>query len=427
MTLKQHQTDSNQGNILAVDDTPANLRLLAGILTGHGYKVRAVPSGKLALAGIRTSLPDLILLDIMMPEMDGYEVCKQLKADAATRDIPVIFISAISDVLDKVKAFAVGGVDYITKPFQVEEVLARLETHLALQKLQKTLQDKNDKLAKTNEELEKTLQKLQTTQQQIIAQEKLASLGALTAGIAHEIKNPLNFVNNFAELSVELTEELLSEIEKHKEKLDSETVEYLEEILTDLRQNVEKIDRHGKRADKIVREMVMLSRGQSGEPELADINSLLAEYVNLAYHGVRSKNSEFNAAIETDYDGDIDKISIVPQDISRVFLNLVNNACYAAYKKQKELGGGFSPELRVSTKNLGDRVEIRIRDNGTGMPPEIADKIFNPFFTTKPTGEGTGLGLSISHDIIVQQHRGEIKVETAAGEFTEFIITLPKN
>jgi predicted ATPase/signal transduction histidine kinase len=288
------------------------------------------------------------------------------------------------------------------------------------------VEQRTQELQEKNQELATTLQKLKATQDQIIAQEKLASLGALTAGIAHEIKNPLNFVNNFAELSAELTQELLEEIETQKDQLDPETTEYIEEILNDLQQNVQKINHHGKRADNIVRGMLMHSGGKAGERQLTDINALLAEYVNLAYHGMRAKDSSFNITIETNYDDTVGSLSIVPQNISRVLLNVINNACYSAHEKKKELGEGFSPLLSVSTKNLGEQIEIRIRDNGKGIPKEILDKIFNPFFTTKPTGQGTGLGLSISHDIIVQEHQGEIKVETAAGSYAEFIIILPK-
>ncbi|NEP09821.1 MAG: GAF domain-containing protein [Symploca sp. SIO2C1] len=286
--------------------------------------------------------------------------------------------------------------------------------------------ERTQELQEKNTTLGATLQKLKATQDQIIAQEKLASLGALTAGVAHEIKNPLNFVNNFAELAVELTEELLEEIETQKDRLDSDTIEYIEEILQDLGQNVEKINHHGKRADNIVKGMLMHSRATSGERTLTDINSLLAEYVNLAFHGMRAKDSGFSIAIETDYDDSLEKINIVPQDISRVFLNVANNACYAAYEKKKAVGQEFIPTMQVSTKNLGNQLEIRIRDNGNGIPPEVLDKIFNPFFTTKPTGQGTGLGLSISHDIIVQGHQGQLQVETEEGNYTEFIITLPQ-
>lgn len=300
--------------------------------------------------------------------------------------------------------------------------------------LEQKVKARTQELQEKNEELASTLQKLKATQAQIIAQEKLASLGALAAGIAHEIKNPLNFVNNFAELSVELAQELLEEIENQKDRLDPETKGYIEEILDDLSQNAQKINEHGKRADNIVHGMLMLSRGQAGKRQLSDINAMLAESINLAYHGMRAKDRSFEIAIETDYDDDLGKLNVVPQDISRAFINVINNACYAAYEKKMRSqaqsgneGEGFSPTLSVSTKNLGDRVEIRIRDNGKGIPQEVLDKIFNPFFTTKPTGEGTGLGLSISYDIIVQEHQGEVRVETEVGNYTEFFITLPKS
>ncbi|NES17499.1 MAG: AAA family ATPase [Symploca sp. SIO3E6] len=286
--------------------------------------------------------------------------------------------------------------------------------------------ERTQELQERNTTLAATLKKLKATQAQIIAQEKLASLGALTAGVAHEIKNPLNFVNNFAELSVELTTELIEEIENQKDRLDSETIEYIEEILQDLGQNVEKINHHGKRADNIVKGMLMHSRATTGERALTNINSLLAEYVNLAYHGMRAKDSGFNITIESDYDDSLEKLHVIPQDLSRVFLNVANNACYAAYEKKKAVGKEFIPKMKVSTKNLGNQVELRIRDNGNGIPPEVLDKIFHPFFTTKPPGKGTGLGLSISHDIIVQGHQGQFQVETEEGSYAEFIITLPK-
>jgi signal transduction histidine kinase len=272
------------------------------------------------------------------------------------------------------------------------------------------------------------LENLKATQQQLVTQQKLASLGQLTAGIAHEIKNPLNFVNNFAALSVELAKELREELVKRKAKnVNGDDFADIEEILTTLEQNAEKINHHGKRADGIVRSMMQHARGSSGQRELADINHLLDDAINLTYHGMRANDASFNITIEKDYNGAIGKLNVVPQDISRVFLNIVNNACYAAHQKQKDTRDDFSPALSVSTKNLNDKIEIRIRDNGNGIPAEIREKIFNPFFTTKPTGQGTGLGLSISYDIIVQQHKGEIMVETEEGKFTEFVVRLPRS
>jgi signal transduction histidine kinase len=255
----------------------------------------------------------------------------------------------------------------------------------------------------------------------------MASLGQLTAGIAHEIKNPLNFITNFAVLSHDLTQDLRKELATERSHVDPARAKEIEEVLNDLEQNVNKINEHGKRADSIVRGMLLHSRGKAGERLETDLNALLTEYTNLAYHGMRAQDQSFNVKIETDLDPTIGKICVVPQDISRAFLNIVNNACYAANDKRKSAKNGFNPTVRVSARNLNDKVEIRIRDNGNGIPLSIREKVFNPFFTTKPAGVGTGLGLSLSYDIITHEHKGEISVDTKEGEFTEFVITLPKD
>ncbi|MEA5006787.1 MAG: cache domain-containing protein [Rikenellaceae bacterium] len=267
---------------------------------------------------------------------------------------------------------------------------------------------------------------LKEAQAQLVQSEKMASLGQLTAGIAHEIKNPLNFVNNFAELTVDLAKEMEEEIDHIQDKLDQKDVEYFREIVGDIASNAVKINEHGKRADSIVKGMLLHSRGKAGEVQPTDVNSLLAEYVNLGYHGMRAQDNSFNLKIETDYDSSIGMINAVPQDLSRVFLNIINNACYATNQKKRELKDAYFPILEVHTKNLDKKVEIRIKDNGTGIPQEILDKIFNPFFTTKPAGQGTGLGLSLSFDIIVQEHKGEMRVDSKEGEFSEFVIIIPK-
>lgn len=277
------------------------------------------------------------------------------------------------------------------------------------------------------EKVNKANTELKEAQNQLIQTEKMASLGQLTAGIAHEIKNPLNFINNFSELSIELAKEISDEIEKHSDKFDSKTLEYLKEILGDIDHNVRKINEHGKRADSIVKGMLLHSRGKAGEKQKTNLNDLLHEYLNLAYHGFRAQDSSFNVKMETNYDSTLQPINVVPQNISRVFLNIFNNGCYSVNEKKKEKKEQFEPLLQVRTRNLDDKVEIIIRDNGKGIPQEIIDKIFNPFFTTKPTGKGTGLGLSLSYDIIVQEHKGEIKVDSKPGEYAEFLITIPKN
>jgi signal transduction histidine kinase len=219
----------------------------------------------------------------------------------------------------------------------------------------------------------------------------------------------------------------MKEFEPHKPNIDSEAAEEIDDLLSDLTQTADKINQHGQRADRIVQGMLAHSREAPGEKQLVDLNTLLDEYVNLAYHGIRAKDANFNVAIRRDYDQRLGMVDVIAQDLSRVFLNIMNNACYAVDRKKKDLNGDFSPTIWVSTKDLGDRMEIRIRDNGTGIPQDVKDKIFNPFFTTKPTGEGTGLGLSISYDIVVHQHQGEITVETEQGEFAEFIVVLPKH
>jgi ligand-binding sensor domain-containing protein/signal transduction histidine kinase len=276
-------------------------------------------------------------------------------------------------------------------------------------------------------QLNAALDDLKATQQQLVVQEKLASLGMLTAGIAHEIKNPLNFVNNFAILSIDLTGELRDLLVADSEKLDIATQQGIREVLALLEQNIAKINEHGKRADSIVKSMLMHSRGESRERRPAEINTILDEYVALAYHSMRGQDSSFNIKIEKNYDRTIGMLEVVPQDLCRAFLNLVNNACYATHEKKKKLGDNYSPLLSVCTKNLGDKIEIRIRDNGTGIPDAVRGKIFTPFFTTKPAGQGVGLGLSITYDIVVQEHNGEIIVETEEGEFTEFVISLPRD
>jgi two-component system, NtrC family, sensor kinase len=274
-------------------------------------------------------------------------------------------------------------------------------------------------------ELAASLENLRTTQDRLVQTQKLASLGQLTAGIAHEIKNPLNFVNNFSGVSAELIDELqeaLKDVSLNDKRRDEIT-----ELMDTLRGNLDKVVQHGKRADAIVKNMLLHSREGSGEHRLVDINALVEEGLNLAYHGARAEKQGFNITMEKSLDPTAGQVDVFPHDITRVLLNLISNGFYAATKRKAEANGGdYEPTLAASTKNLGDRVEISIRDNGTGIPPEVKEKMFNPFFTTKPAGEGTGLGLSISHDIVVKQHGGSIEVDTQPGEFTEFRIVLPR-
>ena len=465
---------TNRANILVVDDTPENLRLLAGILSEKGYLVRPVPNGKLALSAAEKMLPDLVLLDIMMPEMDGYEVCQRLKDCEVTKDVPVIFISAINDVTDKVKAFAVGGVDFITKPFQVEEVLARIETHLKICSLQQTLQEKNQDLATA-------IHQLQATQEHLIQSEKMAALGQLIAGIAHEINTPLGIIgssiNNIAnfwdenlekmpQFFKELSEESQAyflillyrathqqtsftsrEKRKFKQKLTGdlmvESVENAEEIadtLVDMEiyENIEHLLPLFKLPDW---EVVLNTAYQfaSFKKSISLIQRVTAKsgkvvFALKTYAHFDSKEEKVRAnlheGIETvltlyqnqlkhgievvkNY-GDLPKIMCYPDDLNQVWTNLVHNALQAM---------DYNGILTIETQQQEANIFLKFTDNGKGIPPEVMPKIFQPFFTTKSAGEGSGLGLDIVRKI-VEKHEGTIAVESVPGQ-TTFTVSLP--
>jgi signal transduction histidine kinase len=274
---------------------------------------------------------------------------------------------------------------------------------------------------------EVALHDLKAAQANLIQAEKMASLGLLTAGIAHEIKNPLNFVNNFASLSIGLLDELKAAAASALGALDQRQRAQVDEVTEMLTGNLQRIAEHGKRADNIVKSMLAHSRSGGGDRQSVDLNALVEESLNLAYHGARAQDQNFNITLDREYGIDIAPVELVPQDITRVFLNLFGNGFYAANKRQREASNGtFRPVLRVTTRDLGKAVEVRVRDNGVGIPDDIKDKLFQPFFTTKPTGEGTGLGLSISYEIVTKQHGGTIKVASEVGAFTEFIVSLPR-
>ena len=296
------------------------------------------------------------------------------------------------------------------KEYKITEVLkAELEVQVA---------ERTAALTQQKEALQQTLNELKSTQDQLIQSEKMASLGELTAGIAHEIQNPLNFVNNFSEVNSELIAEMKAEIIKGN-------MEEVKAIANDIAANEEKINHHGKRADAIVKGMLQHSRSSSGVKEPTGINALADEYLRLAYHGLRAKDKSFNATMKTDFDDHIGNINVIPQDMGRVILNLITNAFYAVTEKKKQGKEGYEPTVTISTKRMGNKVCISVKDNGNGIPKEVQDKIFQPFFTTKPTGEGTGLGLSMSYDIVTKGHGGELKVETKEGEGSTFTIQMP--
>lgn len=472
---------NSKGNILAIDDTPANLRLLVGILTEQGYKIRAVPNGKLALTGIRQSLPDLILLDIMMPEMDGYEVCNQLKSDELTREIPVIFISAINDVLDKVKAFAVGGVDYITKPFQVEEVLARVETHLALRSLQKSLVQKNDDLAKTNEELAKTLQELKATQEELILAEKMAALGQLIAGIAHEVNTPLGAIRSSAGNISKFLSQILEQLPALFQSLSPEEgQDFLALLQRSLQQEIilsTKEERQLRKALRRQLEELEIDNAESIADRLVimgiydEINTFLPlfkrhdsfEIIEIAYKLSELKRSTKTIETATEraskvvfalktyarYDQSGQMIAADLTEGIETILTLYHNQlkqgvevirnyaelapilCYPDELNQVWTNlihnalqaMDYRGILRIDLTRIDQMVKISITDSGKGIPEEIISRIFEPFFTTKNAGEGSGLGLDIVKKI-VEKHSGKIEVESKPGQ-TTFSVFIP--
>lgn len=354
------------------------------------------------------------------------------------------FHAHYDDTFKNIRGFAViwlvGFGIYIQRQNKKEKALRQkneLEKQILEAKknsLEQQVAERTAELTQQKESLEKTILELQTTQTQLVHAEKMASLGELTAGIAHEIQNPLNFVNNFSEMSVELLEELKDLRKKETKRQRGKEEEDLEnELFADITQNLEKISHHGKRASSIVKGMLEHSRTSTGQKELTDINALADEYLRLSYHGLRAKNKSgstirFNADFKTDFDKNLPKIQVVPQDFGRVLLNLINNAFYAVGKmeiEKMEIGYSFKPLVIVSTKHINNQVVISIKDNGTGMSESVKTKIFQPFFSTKPTGEGTGLGLSLAYDIITKGHGGTIECESIEGEGTTFTVTLP--
>ncbi|MFC6222393.1 ATP-binding protein [Hymenobacter artigasi] len=288
--------------------------------------------------------------------------------------------------------------------------------------LERLVAERTAALTQQAQELSGALVELRTTQAQLVQSEKMASLGELTAGIAHEIQNPLNFVNNFADVSAELITELEEEKQKPDRDLDLEA-----ELLADLKQNLLKISQHGGRAASIVRGMLEHSRTSSGERTPTNLNQLADEYLRLAYHGLRAKDKTFNATLKPDFDPALPPVEVIAQDLGRVLLNLLSNAFYAVRQRQQRGEAGYAPTVGISTRRVGEKVEIRVRDNGQGIPEAVRAKIFQPFFTTKPTGEGTGLGLSLSYDIVTQGHGGTLSLTSQEGSFTEFLISLPIN
>lgn len=416
--MDQSDSAPPESYILIVDDTPDHLKILAITLTRAGLKSVVASNGETALRQAIHYPPELILLDVLMPVMDGFEVCEQLKQNPATQDIPVLFMTALSDPIDKVKGFNLGAVDYITKPFNVSEVIARIQLHLNLRSLNRTLEEKNKQLSST-------LQQLQAAQAQMLNQEKLAVVGTLTAGVSHELRNPLNYINNYAEGSIELIDELIDELRPALDQITPERFSTVQDLLAELRENAIATRQHGRRAETVIQQLLAQVRSNRAVFEPTDLNALLDQAVRLAYKSRCASADGFNTIIETSYDEAIGCPWVIRADLSRALINLVDNACFALREKQLQSTPAFRPTLWIKTQRLNDQIEVRIRDNGIGMSPEVQSQIFTHFFTTKPVGEGTGLGLALTYDIIVKQHHGTLEVSSKAGAYSEFVLTLP--
>ncbi|HIK29994.1 MAG TPA: response regulator [Oscillatoriales cyanobacterium M59_W2019_021] len=408
-------------DILIVDDTPDNIRFLSMMLLEQGYNVRKAINGKMALTAVQTVIPDLILLDINMPEMSGYEVCQQLKADDRTRSIPVIFLSALDDISDKVKAFQVGGSDYISKPFQFEEVLARVENQIALQSLQQQLQAKNT-------QLQHTLEELQTTQAQLIQQEKMIALGQLVAGIAHEINNPISFIYSNISPAREYISDLLSLLEIYQEEYPHASDRVLEKareidlefLIADLYKLIDSMKTGADRVRTIVLGLRTFSHLDESELKTIDIREGIESALMLLQHRLESEDGTPEIEVIKNY-GDLPKITCYARQLNQVFFNILDNAIDAIEESNhRERKIWISTELRGTETAI-----IRIKDNGMGMSEEVQNQIFDPFFTTKPIGQGRGLGLSSSYQIIVEQHRGQLSCHSVEGKGTELTIELP--
>lgn len=420
-----------QYSILIVDDTPNNIRILFDILHGAGFKISVVKSGELALEKVPLIQPNLILLDVMMPGIDGFETCRRLKADESTRDIPVIFMTALSDVENKVKGLQLGAVDYITKPIQVEEVIARVNAQLALRNTQLKLQNEVIQRSQAQAKLQQTLNELQQAQTQLVQCEKMSSLGQLVAGIAHEINNPVNFIYGNLSHAHEYIQDLLELIEIYQEyypnpvsqvKIKVEEID-LNFLIDDLPKLLSSMEVGATRIREIVLSLRIFSRLDEAEMKEIDIHQNIDSTLMILGHRFKMKADGSNIQIVKRY-GDLPLIECYAGQLNQVFMNILSNAIDAVEEAIKHQHI-FTPCITIDTKLLDNQVAICISDNGLGIPESVKQQIFDPFFTTKPIGVGTGMGLAISYQIVKDRHHGELSCVSQPGQGTEFMITIP--
>ncbi len=417
------------GTVLVVDDNPTNIQVLFDVLSGVGYRVAIAKSGAAALQKLQSYHPDIILLDVMMPGMDGFETCQHIKADPATQNIPVIFMTALSDPVDKVKGLSLGAVDYITKPVQHEEALARIRIHIQLSHTQRCLE-------RSNNQLQAALEHLKQTQVQLVQSEKMSSLGQMLAGVAHEINNPVNFISSnlapaeeyiqglmrFVQLYHQVHREPHPEMQALMEEID---MDYLMEDLPNLMRSL----RTGSdRIQKLVVSLRNFSRLDEEKYTMVNISEGIESTLLLLQHRLKSRPNHPGVQVVREY-GELPLVECCPSQLNQVFMNIISNAVDALEERDRNLSYDqikANPSvIRVSTAQENGVVKIQVSDNGTGVPSEVLEKLFEPFFTTKPVGKGTGLGLSISHQIITQKHQGEIACSPLPEGGTLFTIKIP--
>ncbi|MFN6561963.1 MAG: response regulator [Nostoc sp. ChiSLP01] len=431
-----NQITHHKKNILVVDDTPDNLRLLSAMLTAQGFEVRKALNGKMALTACQMVLPDVILLDINMPGMDGYQVCQQLKADDRTCEIPVIFISALDDVVDKAKAFDVGGVDYIAKPFHGAEVVLRIENQINLRLLQVKLQEKNFLL-------QQALDNLKAAQVQQIQNEKMVALGQLVAGIAHEINNPISFIYGNLQYAGQYVQDLVNIIEVYQQEYLQPTPKIkqisqdidLNFVIKDLQNLLSAMYRGSNRIREIVLALQNFSRHDESQVKRVNIHEGIDNTLVMLQHRLKETANRPAIVVVKNY-GKLPLVQCFASELNQVFMHLLNNAIDALEKgvgngkEAEEAGGEINqypvPQIRIYTQMTNSNmVKIAIADNGPGIQDSLRSRLFDPFFTTKPVGKGSGLGLSISYQIIVQKHRGQINCNSSVGQGAEFAIKIP--